>query len=184
MKIACLGWGSLIWNPDHLPICTEWRTDGPTLPVEFTRQSKDGRMTLAITSNAEAIPVLWAELDVRSLDEARLALADREGIRLALIEISVGVWSANYESDHAEARVIGEWAIVAGVAGVVWTALKPRFAGKPIGPSCDQVIRHLKTLEGEARHLAEKYIRYTPAQIRTPYRAAIERELGWTPRSP
>ena len=39
MKIACLGWGSVIWDPRALPIQREWFKDGPFAPVEFTRQS-------------------------------------------------------------------------------------------------------------------------------------------------
>jgi hypothetical protein len=64
------------------------------------------------------------------------------------------------------------------VTGAVWTALKPSFAGRPVKPSCDQVIRYLADLEAEPKRLAEEYVRRAPAQIRTSYREGIEGELG------
>jgi len=47
VTIACLGWGSLIWSPRTLPVSGDWHTDGPHLPIEFSRQAADGRITLA-----------------------------------------------------------------------------------------------------------------------------------------
>ena len=50
MKIAILGWGSLIWNPDKLDFDKDfgWDPDGPKLPIEFSRISSNGRLTLII----------------------------------------------------------------------------------------------------------------------------------------
>ena len=42
------------------------------------------------------------------------------------------------------------------------------------------VLGHLRGLDGGERDRAERYIRRAPEQIRTPYRDAIQRELGWT----
>ena len=37
-------------------MASEWAHDGPSLPVEFARQSRDGRMTLVISENTKAMP--------------------------------------------------------------------------------------------------------------------------------
>ncbi len=42
MKIAILGWGSLIREPRGLPIDGEWQKDGPVLWIEFSRISQRG----------------------------------------------------------------------------------------------------------------------------------------------
>jgi hypothetical protein len=74
MKIACLGWGSLIWDPRSLPIQREWFKDGSFAPVEFTRQSTDGRMTLVIDPTASPVRLLWAHMLTTDLQPAREAL--------------------------------------------------------------------------------------------------------------
>lgn len=47
MRIAVLGWGSLVWCPSELDISTGWR-EGPALPIEFARESKGSRVTLVL----------------------------------------------------------------------------------------------------------------------------------------
>ncbi len=80
MKIACLGWGSLIWNPESLLIIREWFQDGPILPIEFARQSNDGRLTLVITENAQPVRTLWALMATTDLEIAKKSLLFREKI--------------------------------------------------------------------------------------------------------
>ena len=48
VKCAVLGWGSLIWKPEELKTAAPFAPNGPLLPIEFCRVSKDGRLTLAI----------------------------------------------------------------------------------------------------------------------------------------
>ena len=78
MTIACLGWGSLCWDARELPV-HEWRKDGPILPLEFARQSQDGRITLAVTVGGTELQTLWAELSAVSLEDAANLLRSREG---------------------------------------------------------------------------------------------------------
>ena len=65
MSIACLGWGSLIWDPQELPVREEdWLCDGPSLPVEFSRLSSGDRVTLVIRESGSGAsrPVVQAAL--------------------------------------------------------------------------------------------------------------------------
>ncbi len=204
--IVCLGWGSLIWSLRGLPVnssgCLDhrhdnpencstsngpWLLNGPCLPVEFARESSDGRITLVITPNRRPVQVFSAVMDVPSVEDsgvehARSALALREGIQSKYISQSVGHWSANSDSGHDEVAVIGNWAEQLGYKGVVWTALKPKFRGKYETPTSDEVLEYLcRDLTGNKLEKAKEYVRRTPAPIRTAYRDEIERVLGWTP---
>ena len=172
--IVCLGWGSLIWNHKGLPAQGGWNTDGPQLPVEYTRVSGGGRLTLVVTTGAPPITAFWSRLSVGSVDHAIEALAGREGCAQA----AIGFWAGEQMSTHVHATDIGGWAEERGYVAVVWTALKPGFPdsrGTPL--TCGQAIAHLRTLEGEMRVDAEEYVRRTPIQVRTPYRCA--RQLFW-----
>jgi hypothetical protein len=180
MTIVCLGWGSLVWNPDSLDLASEWSTDGPAIPVEFARQSDNGRITLVIAEGAPAVAVLWAKLAASDIEEARGQLARREGISARNVSKGVGYWTRDGRSACTEAGAIGQWAEVRGYDGVVWTSLQPRFAGVYRVPSEAEVVGYLTSLIGHVRAEAEIYCRRAPAQIRTPYRAIIEARLGWT----
>lgn len=178
--IACLGWGSLIWDVKELPIEDAWNPDGPMLPVEFNRVSKDGRLTLVIMEGSPPVSVLWSTLSVASLDDGIQALAKREDIPKSSIRYSIGVWSEARSTQHAETVIVGEWARQSKLSAVIWTALKPGLKesrGSPL--TRDDVLAHLKSLEGAKRARAEEYIRRAPCQIRTPYRSVIEHEFGW-----
>ena len=67
-RIACLGWGSLCWQPEELKTLGGWRNDGPNLPLEFTRASDEGkgRLTLVITADVPEVGVLWTFLEYAS----------------------------------------------------------------------------------------------------------------------
>ncbi len=70
--IACLGWGSLIWGTGTLPV-GDWQCDGPSVRVEFLRQSRNRRLTLVLHASAEPVSSLWAHMTVDSLDNATKA---------------------------------------------------------------------------------------------------------------
>lgn len=182
MIIACLAWGSLVWDPRSLPICREWFKDGPFGQVEFLRQSSDGRITLVITPNAMPLRLLWAQMTVADVESARAALSDREGISAKDSTRLIGSWRRGDGSPEEIPHVKG-WADALGVEAVVWTALRPRFEGKDDPPSVDRVVAYLRALSGTQRDNAKRYIELAPPQIDTEYRRRIESELGWSPRN-
>jgi len=145
MKIACLGWGSLVWNPRGLPVCKPWFMDGPLLPIEFARQSKGDRITLVIVNHAVHIRSLWALMSVTDFEAAKKELADREGIIEKNISKYIGFWSSSEYSNLDFTREIGDWAARMDLDAVVWTALPPKFVGQNERmPSAEEVVTFLQ----------------------------------------
>jgi hypothetical protein len=175
--IACLGWGSLIWDKRELPIRDSWFEDGPFIRVEFLRQSMDGRITLVTDASAEPVQSLWAVMNTGSIAIAQEALRKREGTALN----NIGVWSLDNTPPPLIQR-LPDWAESKGVDFVIWKALPPKFRGQSgCKPSCQQVINYLSNLKDDARIKAEEYIRRAPNQITTAYRSQMEAVLGWSP---
>ena len=176
--IACLGWGSLIWDSRTLPIRRQWFTDGPFVRVDFLRQSKDKRITLVLADSAHPVRSLWALMTVATLDDAVAALGDREGILEKNRALHIGRWS---KGSPEVGTVIGieAWTQAHGIEHVVWTALPPKFGAVERKPSREEVIAYLEGLEGPERDCAQQYVRNAPSQIDTDYRRSIEARLGW-----
>jgi len=179
MKIACLGWGSLIWDPRDLPVQREWFKDGPFAPVEFTRRSSNDRITLVIDPSASPVRLLWAHMLSDDLPSAKKALRDRESITGENWVSKIGSWQ-QVEPAPAIMPELPKWADAHGLNAVIWTALGPKFGDREVSPSVDQVIEYLGGLTGAARENAKQYIERTPRQIDTEYRRRIEAALGWS----
>lgn len=181
MKIACLGWGSLIWQPKSLLIRREWFSDGPFLPIEFVRQSEDGRLTLVITETAKPIRTLWALMATENLETAKESLLEREGIHIKKLKDSIGSITIIEETKDNLKLTIKEWANRQGLDAVIWTNLAAKFQGEgKREPNLIEAIDYLKSLDVNLRSHAEEYIRKTPKQIDTDFRRKFETEFGWT----
>jgi len=187
--IACLGWGSLVWDPRDLPVRGRWHSDGPLLPLEFARESgakpkgeRGDRITLVICADAPRVRSYWALIDVPDLDAARQRLAKREGMTG---QKAVGFWDrASNEGSGQEASTIATWAAAHDLSGAVWTDLPCKFDGDAAKPSIEQVLAFLNGLDEDKKAVAEAYVRQAPAQIDTPYRRLLAERLGWHCRAP
>jgi hypothetical protein len=189
VKIVCIAWGSLIWEPGPLKLASSWQPGGPALPLEFVRDSDDSaELALVLHAPAPPVPTRWARLATDDLDEAREMLRQREKIRPACPQ-----WVGSLPdpvppglpapTPPAVVACIADWMRTRDVEAAVWTALPAKFAGmSERAPSPHEAIALLAGLDGEARAKAEEYVRRIPDDIRTLYRGLIEESLGWTPR--
>jgi hypothetical protein len=180
--IACIGWGSLIWDIRNLDVDANWRADGPLLPVEFARQSSDGRITLVLVQGFAPVPTLWSGFNSHDLAKARESLRQREGVFRSRADYFITCWRRGENPVSEPDATISRWAAGTDLEAAVWTNLPPKFAGTDGRiPTEAEVVAYLQALEGETRAAAEQYVRRAPRQIATAYRPAIERALGWTP---
>jgi hypothetical protein len=179
VNIACIAWGSLIWEPGPLKLASRWQPGGPPLPLEFVRDSDDsGELALILHEAAPPVPTWWARLDTDALDEAREMLRQREKIRP---EFRYHVGSVPNPFGDPDPRVAA-WLAERGFDAAVWTALPAKFAGVPErAPSAHEALAYLDALEGDQRAWAEQYVRRIPQDIRTLYRGLIEQRFGWMP---
>lgn len=187
MKTAILGWGSLLWQPKDLQFDKEigWSKNGPMLPIEFARISKDGRLTLVITEDVKEVKTYFAISNYETLEEAVLNLAVREGCGRK----QIGSYDKSKDTFSKEVffeKNILEWINNTDIDAVIWTNLEEKWDiknddGKVIEIVPDERVDYLKKLKNHKRALAEEYIRRTPTQIKSHYRSLIEKELGWKP---
>jgi hypothetical protein len=178
MTIAILGWGSLIWQPKELAFnaAIGWQKEGPMLPIEFARISKDGRLTLVISKNGTEVKTLYAISNYETTEEAVLNLAVRESSGRP----SIGYFEKATESvsppNFQFKQNIKEWIDQTDFDAVIWTNLGENWTEKT-----NDRINYLKELKEPTRAIAEEYIRRTPIQILTTLRKSIEQELNWKP---
>lgn len=159
-----------------LRLAGEWQADGPSLPVEFARTSKDGRLTLVLTQDAPLVPTMWVMLDYATSSGAQAALSGRENCPV----YSIGLWPGPAPRHAVGSDIIAAWAQVKDLDAVVWTALRPKFQGQNMAPeSADAAVAYLQGLGPEASAAAREYVSTAPACVRTPFRAAFEAQLGW-----
>lgn len=183
MAIACIGWGSLIWDQQGLPAAGKWYRDGPMLPVEFARESEAGHLTLVICPNVKRVQTYWSMLDVADMHSARSRLGIREYSQAKEKWISDNIGFVNQhtgEKHGAEWEAIASWVDQNSLDGVVWTNLSCGFKrNRNVMPSGTDVISHLRKLDKVGLEKAEEYVRQAPLQIDTEYRSLIEKEFGW-----
>ena len=184
MKIAILGWGSLIWLPKDLKFDTNsgWKENGPVLPIEFARISKDGRLTLVITANGTDVKTLYSVSSFNSLDLAVLNLKKREGTN----EKYIGSYNKSKDEfspiEFPYKDNIKNWIQTSDFDAVIWTNLPEKLNLENMTKTekdPDGRINYLQNIKGSESALAEEYIRNTPKQIATKYRTQIIKTLGW-----
>lgn len=191
MEIAILAWGSLVWRPTHcgetlaLQVPGQWAKDGPSLPVEFARISRDGSLTLVVVPDyPHHVTTLWSVSAHQELEPAIRNLATRECITENLASIH-GVrkdGSRTGSVDERIASIVLDWLLARPTLGAaIWTGLgtqpsRWRDRGYAEGFTPDNALSYLRSVQDDETHPVHEYMRRTPAQIRTPVRQRASEE--------
>ena len=172
MRIAVLGWGSLIWDPRDLPLVGGWNEGGPPLPIEFSRVSTDGRLTLVIDpDNGTGTPTRFAESARGDLEDAVCDLRNREGAVAKHIGFVDLVGGTSRCSQAPTLHAIRGWAGSHGFDAVVWTDLPSNFREKTGAAfSVEDAVRYLGSLPHEVAERAREYVERAPVEVQTPLR--------------
>ena len=179
-----MGWGSLLWEggAEFDRWHDEWRYDGPSLKLEFSRVScsRLGALTLVIDPQ-HGVPntVAWCLSTRKDSGDAVADLHCREGTTLKNIRhLSLAEAGRQLPDDETE-RAIAAWGRARELDVVVWTALSSNFSAEVKQPfSVKEAVAYLKRLAPAAKVKAAEYIWRAPHFIRTPLRDAVE-EATW-----
>jgi hypothetical protein len=178
MRIAILGWGSLLWeggrefDEQH----ERWENDGPRLNIEFSRisTSRHGALTLVIDdTNGSPAAVAWCLSKRQTVEDAICDLRCREGTTVD----KIGRFSISKKTDPTVPSAIKNWATAKKLDAVIWTALMSNFevsAKKPF--SIEAAIEYIKTLDACGKAKAAEYIWRAPDFVQTSVRDALQRE--------
>ena len=174
MQIAVLGWGSLVWDKRDLSIRGKFKTGGPRLPLEFSRKSSDGRLTLIIDQDhgMPPVPTRYAICKFQNLDDAICDLQHREGTRSENIGFkSIGAGGRPPRSKVAD-EAIADWLKKKQktIDAVIWTnlGLNENFAF-----SNKAAEQYLKSLKGVCRVKAREYLVRATKEAKTPLRSQM-----------
>ena len=186
MKHVILGWGSLLWDEGRFPLRlkSEWDSDGPSLPLEFSRvsQTRNGALTLVVDpGNGENCQSSFALLARKHLHDVICDLRCREGTVLRRIGFVDTVSDAQRSNVHSDlAGVLRNWAQERGFSSVVWTDLPSNFNKRDRGQfSVEAATRYLKGLDTDGVRKAREYIKRAPESVSTPLRRHLEKFEWW-----
>ena len=185
MKIAVIGYGSLIWDLDDLApkVSGDWqRGTGPAMPVEFTRVSPKRKRALALVIHQD-VPRPSATSYIMSnsanLDQAIEDLALRERTEVSHIGYAAEDGRA-FSRNPGVAEAVTTWLGQSGCSAAVWTDLDGNFTEHTGSSFSHQTGRdYLKTLTGESLYEAWRYITYAPSETDTPFRRFLLADTWW-----
>jgi hypothetical protein len=181
MKIAILGWGSLLWDQrlEFDEQHEDWLLGGPSLKIEFSRvsETRNGALTLVLDSeNGKLCQVAYTFSKRKNPDDTVHDVRCREGTTLK----NIGICFADNSRKQSQKEVLStirDWASGKKIDVVIWTNLESNFqkkskCKKPF--SIKAALCHIQALDNEGKAKAAEYVWRTPTFVATPLREALE----------
>lgn len=184
MKIAILGWGSVLWDQssEFDKQHEDWQFYGPSLNLEFSRvsQIRNGALTLVLDiNNRKSCQVAYALSKRKNPDDAICDLRCREGTTLKNIGFYFANGSRKQSREKEALKSIQSWASERKIDVVIWTDLASNFQEKSKGKKCfsiEAALCHIQGLDTEGKSKAAEYVWNAPKFIDTPLREALQSE--------
>lgn len=185
MKIAILGWGSLLsaTNKKNLSIVgNKFNSNGPEIPLELTRISNDGRLTLVIDEEVGVTnKAMFAISKHGSINKAFDELVKIEKVqpnRIGVVDIKNEQTSESATRHSTTTMSIAKWAQKNKFDAVLWCGLGRKFKDKiNVKFSPNAAVKYLAGLPNTERNNSLKYIKGLPKTIKTPAIELIIKEL-------
>ena len=183
-RIAVLGWGSLLWevNESFDKYHEDWKSGGPTLPIEFSRvsRSRGGALTLVLDpDNGVQLPTWYAVSTRDSFTDAICDLRCREDTTIANIGFINRVTNETNSRLESVAKVVRVWAEASDFGVVIWTDLSSNFYQRIKKPfSTTTAMEYLDSLNATGKAKAREYITRARQEVVTPLRTFLG-EQGW-----
>jgi hypothetical protein len=185
-RTAILGWGSLLWDggDEFNRWHDDWRFDGPSLRLEFSRVSSSrlGALTLVVDpQNGAPTTVAWCLSKRKDPADAVADLRCREGCAVRYVACLDLCEAPDALPNFEGSANIAAWAAGRKLDAVIWTALPSNFASEVKRPfTVQEAVAYLKGLSAQAKVKAAEYIWCAPGFVRTPLRKAVEKEPWFT----
>jgi hypothetical protein len=182
VKIAILGWGSLLWDkrPEFDNYHDDWQSNGPRLHIEYSRisETRNGVLTLVLDAqHGSECQVAYALSKRKNPDDAICDLRSREGTTLKNIGFYFADNSRNQARDPKVLEIIKSWASRNKIDVVVWTDLKSNFKVKSRDKelfSVKAALRHIQALDEKVKAKAAEYVWRSPSFVVTPLREKLQ----------
>ena len=148
------------------------RTDGPMLPLEFSRFEPDGRVRVVLTPGVPEVQALWFSVFASQYHE-------EDEVAEALATTPANVADAP-RMPGLEAPSLNAWKRAHPHHTVLLYAGLPRAGrlGEVLAP--DAAVAHVRSLSEDQRAITRRCVESTHPQIDTPVRRALEAAFGWT----
>lgn len=175
MKIAILGWGSLIREPRTLRIVGKrWYRGGPRLPIELSRQSaKRGHLTYVIDErHKRTSQTRYALSRDENLQDAIANLAQCEGCPHRRIGYVKAAEATRRRSRTNQWKAIQTWVRANKLDAAIWTDLPPKRGRFTL----DAAVRGWRALTPEEQAAAGRYVRMAPKETDTDLRRRLRTE--------
>lgn len=174
LKIAVIGWGSLLWDPRELNTRGEWQNDGPSLPLEFARISSRGteheRLTLVICPEGAICQTFWCYSGLNNISAAIENLRARERCARSSIHFIGNLDSPN----SAPEEIVKKWlSQKPEIDAAIWTGLDSNWSeltGQEFNKNTFRAYLEGRLSKGPSVADLIRYFEGAPAQIKTPGR--------------